>query len=352
MFVEGFRLFVALLGTGVGFAVGDRLAGSSGHPTTVALAGVLGCLAGYVLGGIGGRLTDRALQLVEAKSERIPPSHVLAGGLGGAAGIIVGLTIAVPIGLAFPNVIAYVGGAIAIWVCGDLGMRLMVRRADDLLAMAGLSSRPLVRATPYDRDEGVLIDSSTIMDGQLTTLAQAGLVPGDLLVPRFVLDELQGLADGADPVRSRKAQRGLEMLDSLRRDGHLRVFVLHDELPEFDQVDTKLAALARRLEIRLITSDDNLARVAEIQGVVTVNLRRLSAALAPEHASGEQLSVRLEKGGREPGQGVGYLDDGTMVVVNGGGELVGSGDVDVVVTSLVPTGKGRIAFARLVDATS
>jgi uncharacterized protein YacL len=352
VFVEGFRLLVALLGTGLGLALGQQLTKSGGHPTAVAVAGVLGCLFGYVVGGIGGRLTDRALRIVDARSQRLAPSHVLAGGLGGGAGIVGGLTVAIPVIHFFPGVPGYMAGALAVWICASLGVRLMVGRSDELLAMAGLSTRPLVRATPYDQGEGVLVDSSTIMDGQLATLARAGLLPGDLLVPRFVLDELQGLADGNDEARSRKAQRGLEALDALRKNGQARVFIVHDELPEFEAVDAKLAALARRLETRLITSDANLARVAEIQGVVTVNLRRVIAELAPEHASGEQLLVRLEKTGRDPDQGVGYLDDGTMVVVNGGRDLVGGGGVAVVVTSLLPTDKGRIAFARLADAAS
>jgi uncharacterized protein YacL len=241
------------------------------------------------------------------------------------------------------------GAAVILWVCADAGVRIMVRRADELIAMAGLSSRPLVRATPYDQGDGLLVDSSAIMDGQLAPLARAGLLTGDLLIPRFVLDELQGLADGPDPARSRKAQRGLEAIETLREAGLARVFILHDELPEFDAVDAKLAALARRLQIRLLTSDGNLALVAQVQGVVAVNLRRLAAELTPEHASGEQLRLRLERSGREPDQGVGYLEDGTMVVVNGGAPLVGSGDVEVVVTNLVPTGRGRIAFARLAE---
>jgi uncharacterized protein YacL len=346
VFVEGFRLCVALLGTGAGFALGQRL-GAAADPSQLAIAGLLGCLVGYVLGGIGGRWTDRALAVVEHRVERMPTSQLLAGAGGAAIGIMIGLALAVPFVVELRGIAGYTGGALAVWICGALGVRVMISRADDIVAMAGLSSRPLVRATPYDHGDGLLLDSSVVMDGRLATLARAGLLGSDLLVARFVLDELQGLADASDPARSRKAQRGLEALEALRREGLVRLFVLHDEMPEFEAVDAKLAALARRLQVRLLTIDNNLARVAEIQGVVAVNLGKVSAELAPEHASGEHLSVLLEKKGREPDQGVGYLEDGTMVVVNGGRPHVGAGAVDVVVTSLVPTDRGRIAFARL-----
>jgi uncharacterized protein YacL len=346
VFVEGFRLCVALLGTGVGFAVGQRL-GNGARPSQLALAGILGCLAGYVLGGVGGRFTDRALAVAESRAERLPTSQLLAGASGAAIGLIGGLPLALPLALGLGDIAGYTSAALVIWICMAFGVRVMVPRADELVAMAGLSTRPLVRATPYAPGDGLLIDSSAVMDGQLVTLARAGLLGTDLLVARFVLDELQGLADGSDPARSRKAQRGLESLEGLRRDGLVRLFVLQDEVPEFDAVDTKLAALAGRLQVRLLTTDANLVRVAEIQGVVTVNLGKVSAELAPQHASGERLRVRLEKDGREPDQGVGYLEDGTMVVVHGGRPHVGGDVIDVVVTSLVPTGRGRIAFARL-----
>jgi uncharacterized protein YacL len=161
-----------------------------------------------------------------------------------------------------------------------------------------------------------------------------------------VLDELQAMADARDGTRARRARRALESLETLKRETSLRVFVLDDEVPEIEAVDGKLVALAARLEIRLLTNDGVLAANAEARGVPTCNLRRLAVALAPDVSAGDRLRVTLTKPGREPGQGVGHLDDGSMVVVNEGEDLIGEGEVDVEVSAVVPTSMGRMVFAR------
>ncbi len=185
------------------------------------------------------------------------------------------------------------------------------------------------------------------MDGQLLPLTRAGVVGGDLMVARFVLDEVQGFADSSDDSKRRRARRGLETLDALRTEGCARVFVLDDEVPEHREVDAKLIALARRLQLRLLTNDGPLARSAEMQGVPTCNLRKLSQELAPSLGPGDFVRVALTREGKEEGQGVGHLDDGSMVVVNGGRELVGGPELMLQVTAVVPTSAGRLLFARL-----
>jgi uncharacterized protein YacL len=209
-----------------------------------------------------------------------------------------------------------------------------------------MSTRPLVRAQAYDARDGMLVDTSVIMDGQLLPLARAGVLSGDVMVARFVLDELQGFADAPDDVRRRRARRGLETLEALRSEGNVRVFVLDDEVPEHKEVDAKLIALARRLQLRLLTNDGPLARNADLQGVPTCNLRRLAQELTPSIGPGDFVRVALTREGKEPGQGVGHLEDGSMVVVNGGSELVGGPEVMLQVTSVVPTAAGRLLFAR------
>ena len=186
------------------------------------------------------------------------------------------------------------------------------------------------------------------MDTQLLPLCRSGLFRDDLLVPRFVLDELQGMADAGDE-RGRRARRGLETLELLQRDAPNRVYVVDDEVPEVHEVDAKLVALARRLQVRLLTNDVHLARVAEVQGVLTVIPRRLAADLVPGVLAGETIRVPLTRAGRHPGQGVGFLEDGSMVVVNGGVDLVNAGPMSFVVSSIVPTSAGRIVFARPED---
>jgi uncharacterized protein YacL len=215
------------------------------------------------------------------------------------------------------------------------------------LETLGMSTRPLVRAQAFDARDGLLVDTSVLMDGQLLALARAGVVGGDLMVARFVLDELQGFADAPDETRRRRARRGLDSLDVLEREGVARVFVLDDEVVEYDSVDAKLVALARRLQLRLLTNDGPLARNAELQGVPTCNLRRLAQELAPAVVPGDFVRVALTRSGKEEGQGVGHLEDGSMVVVNEGEDLVGGPEVMLQVTSVVPTTAGRLVFARL-----
>lgn len=350
MFVEIVRLFLVVAFTAAGFWVGRDLAPTSA--SVEGLAGMVGCLLGYVLGGVLGRFIKRALGAVERRIDRLPPSAALAGLLGATAGAVLGATLTAPLVVLIDPTIALPFGGLLVWICMYACFKIFVQQSDALFAALGLSTRPLVRASPYAAGDGALIDTSAIMDGQLLVLARAGLIHDDLLVPRFVLDELQGFADARDDPRARRAQRGLESLDVLRRESDTRVRVLDDEVPEMREVDAKLAHLARRLQVQLLTTDANLARVAEVQGVRTVNLRRLAADLSPEIVGGQSVRVALVKPGRQEGQGVGYLDDGSMVVVNEGADLVGTGPVDLVATSIVPTSAGRIVFARQADEPS
>lgn len=346
MFVEVVRLFMVVLFTAAGFWAGRDLAVRSGSGLE-SVAGMLGCLIGYVTGGVLGRFLERAIGAVERRVDRLPAPAVLAGLAGGGVGALAGGTFAVAPALLLPPRVAIPISGLLVWCGAYLGYRIAVLKSDELFGALGLSTRPLVRATPFARSDGFLTDTSAIMDGQLLALSRSGLFSDDLLVPRFVLDELQGLADARDETRSRRAQGGLEMLDAIRREGALHVYVLDDEVPEHAEVDTKLVALARRLQVRLLTNDANLARIAEVQGVPTVNLRRLATDLAPGVTAGEPLRVALTRTGRHEGQGVGFLDDGSMVIVNDGADLVGVGELDLVATSIVPTTAGRIVFARV-----
>jgi len=343
MFVEGVRLFVVVLATAVGFWV-DRASGGTGG-----LGGVVGCLAGYVTGGTFGRLIERAVGVVERRVETRSPAQFIAGTLGAIVGGALALVIVLPFSLLLsPGVAAPLAG-LAVWVMGWLGFRVLARQSVAVLETLGMSTRPLVRAQPFDARDGLLVDTSVLMDGQLLALARAGVVGGDLMVARFVLDELQGFADSPDDTRRRRARRGLDTLEVLEREGVTRVYVLDDEVVEYDAVDAKLIALARRLQLRLLTNDGPLARSAELQGVPICNLRRLAQELAPAVVPGDFVRVALTRPGKEDGQGVGHLEDGSMVVVNDGEDLVGGPEVMLQVTSVVPTTAGRLVFARLDD---
>jgi uncharacterized protein YacL len=342
MFVEIVRMFVVVLGTAAGFWAARDL----GIPAE-GLGGLLGCLAGYVSGGILGRSIDRTVGVVERRVDRLPPAQFVAGTLGAIGGGLTGLFVAAPLALLLPAHIAVPVGGLTVWIAAWTGFRIVGAKSIAILELLGLSTRPLVRAQAFDARDGLLVDTSVVMDGQLLSLSRAGIVASDLMVPRFVLDELQGFADSPDETRRRKARRGLEMLDLLRREGPMRVYLLDDDVPEHDAIDAKLLALARRLELRLLTNDGALTRNADVQGIPSCNLRRLAQELSPAIVPGDFVRVALTRKGREPGQGVGHLVDGSMVVVNGGGELVGGPEVQLQVTSVVPTTAGRLVFAHL-----
>jgi len=342
VFVEGVRLFVVVLGTAAGFWAAHNFGVQA-----EGLGGILGCLLGYVSGGFFGRFLDRALGVVERRVETKSPAQFIAGTLGAIAGGALALVLVLPIALLVPLRFAVPSAALAAWFMGWLGFRVLSRQSVAVLETLGMSTRPLVRAQAFDARDGLLVDTSVLMDGQLLALARAGVVGGDLMVARFVLDEIQGFADSGDDTRRRRARRGLESLQVLEREGITRVFVLDDEVVEHDAVDAKLVALARRLQLRLLTNDGPLAHNAELQGVPTCNLRRLAQELAPAIVPGDFVKVALTREGKETGQGVGHLEDGSMVVVNGGSDLVGGPDVMLQVTSVVPTNAGRLLFARL-----
>ena len=344
MFVEGLRLLMAVLGTAAGFWAARTL-GTEAQ----GLGGILGCLFGYVTGGLLGRTLDRAFGAVERKVDRGTPAQVLAGMLGALLGAVLALVLILPAALLVPPTLAVAIAGLTAWIFGWLGYRIVARQSEAFLEMLGLSTRPLVRAHAFDSRDGFLVDTSVVMDGQLLPLTRAGVVSGDLMVARFVLDEVQGFADASDDVRRRRARRGLETLDLLQRDGNVRLLILDDEIPEHAEVDAKLVALARRLQLRLLTNDGPLSRNAELQGVPTCNLRKLAQELTPSIGPGDFVRVSITREGKETGQGVGHLDDGSMVVVNGGSDLVGGPEVMLQVTSVVPTSAGRLLFARLDD---
>ena len=186
-----------------------------------------------------------------------------------------------------------------------------------------------------------------VIDGRISDVIDTQLFDSQLVMPRFVINELQGIADSSDKLRRGRGRRGLDILNKLRNDPEVDLKIFDRDLPEFtDQpVDMKLVLLAKHLSGKLVTNDYNLNKVARLHGVGVMNLNDLANALKPNFLPGEQFQVQVVKAGEEPGQGIGYLDDGTMVVVEAGRDHVGKG-VDVTVTSVLQTSAGRMIFTR------
>jgi uncharacterized protein YacL len=263
------------------------------------------------------------------------PIQTLAWAVVGAAG---GLLIGAVLGVALAPLAAGAAPAVrvALPVLGAwVGAVVAARRAAELPALPG---RP-------PSGSASVLDTSVIVDGRIADVAEAGFVGGTLIVPRMVVRELQMLADGSDPIRRNRGRRGFDVLERLRRSAAVRVVMDEGDVAAGGEVDAALVALARLRGARLLTNDAALGRVAALAGVATGNLNDLAGALRSSALPGEALLVQVSREGKEPGQGVAYLDDGTMVVVENGKRHLGQA-LDVVVTSVLPTSAGRMIFAR------
>jgi uncharacterized protein YacL len=305
--------------------VGGALAGA-------ALAPSLGTAP---LGGAGvGALAGVLAISLEAVLGAAPIQTLVWAVVGVAAGLLIGFTLGAVVAPGAAGAALAVRGGLALlgaWVGGVVA----ARRAAELPALRG---RPLSGETS-------VLDTSVIVDGRIADVVEAGFVGGRLLVPRMVVGELQMLADGSDPVRRNRGRRGFDVLERLRRSTSVQVVMDDSDVAAGGEVDAALVALARARGARLLTNDAALGRVAGLAGVAVGSLHDLAGALRSAALPGETLQVQVTREGKEVGQGVAYLDDGTMVVVEGGKRHLGQA-LDVIVTSVLPTSAGRMIFAR------
>ena len=262
-------------------------------------------------------------------------------------GLLMGLLLGSPLA-AFPHPL---GTWMPIGVSLFLGLGMVgltVAKRQDLLVAAeafGLVRRADPETAGQRGDPHIVVDSSAIIDGRIAEIVESGFLFGTLMVPRFVLDEIQHIADSPDALRRNRGRRGLEILARMQKDAPTPVIVIEDDAPEVTEVDAKLVAVAKRYSRAVLTNDFNLNRVAELQGVRVLNINSLANAVKPALLPGEELRVRVIQQGKEAGQGVGFLDDGTMIVVEGGARFVDT-EVDVAVTRVLQTVAGRMIFAQ------
>ena len=266
-------------------------------------------------------------------------------------GLLVGLLLGLLLGLPLSNIEGSLGTWLPLGVSLFLGLGMMgltVAKRFDLIAAAegaGLVRRPDAEADRRTGDPQIVVDTSVLIDGRIAEIVESGFIHGILVVPRFVLEELQHIADSSDTLRRNRGRRGLEILARMQRDPRTPVEVVDDEVPGVVEVDAKLVELAKRRDRVVLTNDFNLNRVAELQGVRVMNINSLANAVKPAVLPGEELHVKVIQEGKEAGQGVGFLDDGTMIVVEGGARLI-ERDVDVTVTRVLQTVAGRMIFAQ------
>lgn len=348
--VEVVRLGIVVLLTAAGFALGpalDDLVGRSAPTETRLLTSVLGALVGYLLGGVAGRGVVRSVDVAQERLQRVDAGVLIAAVIGATLGALLGIAVLAPV-LVLPGRSVTVPAAfVATISLAYAGGRLGAARGGDLSRYVGVRGR--LQVTSPSRGGGTkLVDTSALIDSRLVDVARAGFLEGTLVVPRFVLHEMQAMADVEDRRRRSAAKRGLDALQVLQDEHLVAVEITDDDVPGVAEVDAKLAALCRARNAALLTVDGNLARVAEIGGVRVLNLHALADALRPPVVPGDRVRLQVIKPGTEPGQAVGYLSDGTMVVVERAAPRIGA-EVEADVTSIMSTRQGRMLFAALAE---
>jgi uncharacterized protein YacL len=313
----------------------------------VLLVVVLGAGIGYVVGGAFGRFAIGRVDAAERKLRSVSSAELVAAVIGGLAGLVIGFGLAWPLLLFESRMLTLPLAGLVVSCTVAIGVRVGVGRGGDLLRAVGASGRITV-TTPASGPGVRVVDTSALVDGRLLHVCRSGFVDGTLVIPQFVLYELQGLADAADEERRMRGRRGLDVLAALQRAG-VSVEVTDRDYPDVDAVDAKLVAMARDRRVPIVTVDGNLARVAEIQGLRVLNLHQLAEDLRPPVLPGDEVEVRVLRPGKEEAQGVGYLADGTMVVVEGARDHQGT-EVKAEVTSILTNPNGRMVFATLCPA--
>jgi uncharacterized protein YacL len=338
------QLTGALLGTLIGFALGLALLQRAGdlvepanRPAFLTAFVVATLLFGYL--AIPYITIYPVRRAVEKLSEAGAGEFAL-----GVAAIVVGLLMGVLIGIPLAQLGGVAGSltppVVALFLAFIMLAATMYKRDVLLGAFSGII--PGGRRGATNR---VVIDTSAVIDGRIVDIAQTGFILGHLIVPRFVLDELQRIADSPDALRRNRGRRGLEMLSALQKDAISPVEISEATYPEVAEVDAKLMAYARDHDAAILTNDYNLNRVADLQGIRVLNINELANAVKAVVHPGEEMKVRVIQEGKEAGQGVGYLDDGTMIVVEGGIRFLNQ-ELPITVTRVLQTVAGRMIFAQ------
>lgn len=305
-------------------------------------------VAGILLAPLLMRWVVRLMVFLEQYLQRIPTQDLLIG----SVGLIFALIIANLIRPAISS-IGWPGTVLSILLTlflSYLGLSVFIKKREEMLSLfASIPKFGKERAAKAESRGGhyKILDTSVIIDGRISELCESGFIEGIMLVPAFVLEELRHIADSPDLLKRNRGRRGLDILNKMRKDQDIKIQIYDNNrgLEELTEVDTKLVKLAQKLGAKIITNDFNLNKVAELHGVKVLNINELANAVKPIVLPGEEMVVQVVKDGKESGQGVAYLDDGTMIVVDGGKRYINQ-TIPVLVTSVLQTAAGRMIFAK------
>lgn len=318
--------------------------------TFMSLAAMLvGGIFGAIIGSFISPYLIKSLFMFTSTVEKSLSAMSTQDLIAGTLGLFLGLIIANLVGLAFgsvPYIGPYVSLALSI-ILGYLGMHLVVSKKSELAGWLHLHAEgSFDKKKNKDHHTGKLLDTNVIIDGRVADIYRSGFLEGPIIVPVFVLEELQKIADSSDILKRNRGRRGLDILNHIRKNSKDDVIIVTNDFEDISEVDSKLVKLAREKNYKIVTNDYNLNKVAELQGVAVLNINDLAIAVKPAVIPGEQIFVQLVKSGKEEGQGVAYLEDGTMIVVENGSQCIGK-EVPVIITSVLQTSAGKMIFAKL-----
>jgi uncharacterized protein YacL len=334
------RKWIQIIFAIMGGVLGFEWSGWNGYALWMmgAFAFVICLTAGWAA-GLGMKLLLKGEQSIVS----LPVSDLLSG----TSGLVIGLLISV---LLFPVLekVIWIGSWLPIivsTVLGIMGFRIGYEKKDELAQVFRNRAQNQEKQSHRPYEEHKILDTSVIIDGRIADICKTGFIEGTLVIPEFVLEELQHIADSSDLLKRNRGRRGLDILNKIQKELEVKVLIYEGDFEEISEVDSKLVRLAKVLQGKVITNDFNLNKVCELQGVSVLNINDLANAVKPVVLPGEEILVQVIKDGKEHGQGVAYLDDGTMIVVEGGRDFIGS-NLEVMVTSVLQTSAGRMIFAK------
>jgi uncharacterized protein YacL len=298
-----------------------------------------------ILGLISGFIIAILAIIFEQRIKKVPLKVVMGGAFGIITGLVVANLLTYPLVLNFFNnrYLEFAAYSFTNCVIGYLGLSIGIKKGAELTILDGDNSS---NNGYKGRNNIKILDTSVIIDGRIADICDTGFITAAIMIPQFVLGELQYIADSQDPIRRAKGKRGLNILRRIQEQKDVDVVITDKDFPEIKEVDMRLVALAKEVKARILTNDSNLIKVAELQGVAVSSITQLASALKPLVLPGETMNIMVLKEGKEHGQGVGYLEDGTMVVIDNAKRHLGK-EVDIAITSILDTTGGRMIFSKL-----
>lgn len=354
-----FRVVITSIGLILGYVVGDGLLNVSNDLGVKLLASpvskvlflifiiLLFGIILYFISPIIYKGLNKIIDTVEKNVQKVSASELVYGTVGTIAALLIASLIGVPV-LGIHPIAGPILCVLIELVAVIIGIKIFVEKKDDINIMIGNMKKNSAKEKKHRnnmKNVSNVLDTSVIIDGRIFDICKTGFISGTLIIPSFVLDELRHISDSSDALKRNRGRRGLDILNKIQKELEIETEVWEGDFPEIAEVDSKLLKLAQTLTGKVITNDYNLNKVAEVQGVPVLNINELANAVKPVVLPGEEMRVVVIKEGKEATQGVAYLDDGTMIVVEGGRKFIGE-ELYVIVTSVLQTAAGRMIFAK------